>query len=107
VGGFHGRLPHKLLVGKTEVKRLLERPKRRWVYNIKMVLGEIEWGGVDCIYVAPSSIKCCEARAASRDGLGSRQLFPVVDNEHRTSMCCRTFLMQSHSFSRNPDKKAV
>jgi hypothetical protein len=38
---------YRLLVGKPEEKRPLGRPRRRWVNNIKMDLGEIEWGGVD------------------------------------------------------------
>jgi hypothetical protein len=29
------------LVGRSEVKRPLGRPRRRWEYNIKMDLGEI------------------------------------------------------------------
>jgi hypothetical protein len=33
-------------VGKPEGKRLLGRPRRRWVDNMKMDLLEIEWGGV-------------------------------------------------------------
>jgi hypothetical protein len=36
-------------VGKPEGKRPLGRPRRRWVYNIKIDLLEISWGGVDCI----------------------------------------------------------
>jgi hypothetical protein len=32
---------YRILVGKTEGKRLLERPRRRWVDNIKMDLREI------------------------------------------------------------------
>jgi hypothetical protein len=35
---------YRLLVGKPERKRLLGRPRRRWVDNIKMDLGDIEWG---------------------------------------------------------------
>jgi hypothetical protein len=30
-------------VGKPEGKRLLGRPRRRWVDNIKMDLGEVGW----------------------------------------------------------------
>jgi hypothetical protein len=30
-------------------KRPLERPRHRWVDNIKMDLGEIEWGGFDLV----------------------------------------------------------
>jgi hypothetical protein len=41
-----------LLVGKTEGMRPLRRPRRRWVDNIKMDLGEIGWGGMDWIGLA-------------------------------------------------------
>jgi hypothetical protein len=43
---------YKFLVGKPEGMRPLGRPRRRWVDNIKMDLGEIEWGGVDWISLA-------------------------------------------------------
>jgi hypothetical protein len=43
---------HRLLVGKPEEKRPLGRPRRRWVDNIKMDLGEVGWGGVDWIGLA-------------------------------------------------------
>jgi hypothetical protein len=39
-------------VEKPEGKRPLGRPRRRWVDNIKMDLGEIEWDGVDSIELA-------------------------------------------------------
>jgi hypothetical protein len=32
---------HRILVGKPDGKRLLGRPKRRWVDNIKMAVREI------------------------------------------------------------------
>jgi hypothetical protein len=38
----------KLLVGK----RLLGRPRREWVNNVRMDLGEVEWGDVDWIGLA-------------------------------------------------------
>jgi hypothetical protein len=31
----------RLLMGKPEIKRPLERPRRRWVDNIRMDLGEV------------------------------------------------------------------
>jgi hypothetical protein len=34
-------------VGKREGKRPLGRPRRRWVDNIKMDLGELGWCDVD------------------------------------------------------------
>jgi hypothetical protein len=39
-------------VGKSERKRPLGRPRRRWVDNIKMDLREIGWDGEDWIDVA-------------------------------------------------------
>jgi hypothetical protein len=42
----------RLLVGKPERKRPLGRPRRRWVYNIRMDLGEVGWGDVDWIGLA-------------------------------------------------------
>jgi hypothetical protein len=38
---------YRKLVGNTEGKRPLERPRRRWVNNIRMDLREIGWGGTD------------------------------------------------------------
>jgi hypothetical protein len=38
---------YRLLVGKPEGKRLLGRPRRRWIDNIKMELLEIGWGVED------------------------------------------------------------
>jgi hypothetical protein len=40
---------HRLLVGKPEGRRPLGRPRRRWVDNIRMDLGEVGWGDVDWI----------------------------------------------------------
>jgi hypothetical protein len=46
------RKAYRLLVGKPEGKRPLERPRHRWVDNIKMDLLVIGWGGVDWIGLA-------------------------------------------------------
>jgi hypothetical protein len=46
------RNTYRILVGKLEGKRPLGRPRRRWVDNIKMVLREIGWGGIDWIVLA-------------------------------------------------------
>jgi hypothetical protein len=46
------RNPYRLLVGKPEGKRPLGRPRRRWVDNIRMDLGEEGWGDVDWIGLA-------------------------------------------------------
>jgi hypothetical protein len=42
----------RILVGKPEGKRPLGRPRRRWEDNIRMDLGDIEWGGMDWIDLA-------------------------------------------------------
>jgi hypothetical protein len=46
------RNAYRLLVGKPEGKRLLGRPNRRWVDNIRMDLREVGWGDVDWIGLA-------------------------------------------------------
>jgi hypothetical protein len=43
------RNDYRMLVGKPEAKRPLGRPRSRWVRDIKMDLGKIQWAGVDWI----------------------------------------------------------
>jgi hypothetical protein len=43
---------YRLLVQKPEGRRPLGRPRRRWVDNIRMDLGEVGWGDVDWIGLA-------------------------------------------------------
>jgi hypothetical protein len=43
---------YRLLVGNPEGKRLLGRPRRRWVDNIRMDVLELGWGDVDWIGLA-------------------------------------------------------
>jgi hypothetical protein len=57
VGGTCGtngekRIVYRLLVGKPEGKRSLGRPRRRWIYDIKMDLLEIGLSVVDWISLA-------------------------------------------------------
>jgi hypothetical protein len=42
----------RVLVGKTEGKRPLGRPRHRWEGNIMMDLQEVGWGGMDWIGLA-------------------------------------------------------
>jgi hypothetical protein len=46
------RNAYRILVEKPEGKRLLRRPRRRWVDNIKIDHKEIGWDGVDWIELA-------------------------------------------------------
>jgi hypothetical protein len=47
-----GRNVYRVLTGKPEGKRPLERLRRRWEDGIKVVLREIVWGGVEWIHLA-------------------------------------------------------
>jgi hypothetical protein len=46
------RNAYRLLAGNPEGERPLGRPRRRWVDNIRMYLGEVGWGDVDWIGLA-------------------------------------------------------
>jgi hypothetical protein len=46
------RNAYRILVGKSEGKRPLGRPRRRWVDNMNMDLREIRWDGMDWIDLA-------------------------------------------------------
>ena len=46
------RVVHRVLVGKPEGKRPLERPRRRWEDNIKMDLQEVGGGHGDWMELA-------------------------------------------------------
>jgi hypothetical protein len=43
---------YRILVGRREGRRPLERHSHRWEDNNKIDLQEVEWEGVDWIYIA-------------------------------------------------------
>jgi hypothetical protein len=47
-----GRSVYRVLVGKPEGKRPLERLRHRWEDGIKMDLREVGWGGVEWVHLA-------------------------------------------------------
>jgi hypothetical protein len=51
------RNAYRILV-RSEGKRPLGRPRRRWVDNIKIDLGEIGWDGMDWIDLALDRDQC-------------------------------------------------
>ena len=53
-----GRGVHKVLLGKTEGKRPLGRPRRRWKDNIKMDLQEVGRGCGDWMELAQDRDRC-------------------------------------------------
>jgi hypothetical protein len=62
VGGAYGangerKNMYRLLVGKQEGIRSLERPRHRWVDDIKMELVEIGWDCADKIGLAQDKEK--------------------------------------------------
>jgi hypothetical protein len=46
------RNAYRLLVRKPEGRRPLERPRRKWLNNIRMDLVEVGWGDMDWIGLA-------------------------------------------------------
>jgi hypothetical protein len=51
-GEGEGRGVYRVLVGKSEEKRLLGRPRHSWGNNIKADLREVGCGGMDWIELA-------------------------------------------------------
>jgi hypothetical protein len=49
------RNAYRIFFGNPEWKRPLDRPRHRWLDNIKMDLRAIEWDGMDWIYLAQDS----------------------------------------------------
>jgi hypothetical protein len=84
---------YRVLVGKPERKRPLERPRRRWVDNIKMYLQEVGCGGMDWINLAQVAFECgnepsgstkagnffTENLLASQEGLCSMEYIKLVE----------------------------
>jgi hypothetical protein len=52
------RNAYKTLVGEPEGKRPLERPRCKWVNNVKMGLKKKEWTGVICLRIGTSGGSC-------------------------------------------------
>ena len=46
------KIAYRVLVGKSEGRRSLGRPKRIWEQNIKIEVTEVGWGGMNWIYLA-------------------------------------------------------
>jgi hypothetical protein len=52
-----GRGVYRVLVGRPKGKRPLERPRRRWEYNIKMDVREIGIDGAKWIQLAQDRVQ--------------------------------------------------
>jgi hypothetical protein len=52
-----GRVVYRVLVGRPDSKRPLERPRLRWENNIKLDLREIVFDGANCIRLLQNRIQ--------------------------------------------------
>jgi hypothetical protein len=52
-----GRGVYRVLVGRSEGKRPLGRPRRRWVDNIKLDVREIGFDGANCIQLVQDRVQ--------------------------------------------------
>jgi hypothetical protein len=64
---------YSVLMGKSEGKRPLERPRRRWEDGIRMDLRKTGWGNVYWIHMAPAADSCEYGDEPS--GSGATELF--------------------------------
>jgi hypothetical protein len=79
---------YRVLMGKPEGKRPLERPRRRWEGGIRMDLREIGWGSVDWIQLAQDRDRW---RALVNTAINLRVLAP------RTSLVISTMLYMNQT----------
>jgi hypothetical protein len=88
------RNAYTLLVGKPEGKRPLGRPRRRWVDNIRMDIGEVGWGDVDCIGLAKDRNRW---RAVVNSVLNLRVPLNAVKLSSGLASSCLSSSVQLHS----------
>jgi hypothetical protein len=77
-----GRNVYRVLMGKPEGKRPLERPRHRWEVGIKMDLREIGWCRVDSAGSGYGSLGgCCEC-GDEPSGSDATELFMSLATSH-------------------------
>jgi hypothetical protein len=91
------RKVYKVLVGKLEGKRPLEKPKCRWEDEIRIDLREIGWGGVERIKLAQDRgwWRAVMNAVLNLWVLSSRSLFVRSDLEQLSSY--KMTLVHSHN----------
>jgi hypothetical protein len=72
------RTAYSLLVGKPEGKEPLGRPRRRWVANIRMDLGEVGWGDVDWICLTKDRVQVESSCEFSIESSGSMKCWETI-----------------------------
>jgi hypothetical protein len=73
------RKAYGLLVGKPEGKRPLGRPRRRWVDNIRIDLGEVGWVDVDWIDLAKDRNRWSALVNSVLNPSGSMKCWETID----------------------------
>jgi hypothetical protein len=71
-----GRKVYRVLLGKPEGERPLERPRRRWEDGMKMDLREMGWGGrgVDSPASGYGPVAVCSECGDERSGYGATEI---------------------------------
>ena len=70
---------YRVLVGKPEGRRPLERPRCRWVDNIRMDLQEVECGYMDWIVLAQYKRQVADACECGNEHSGSVKCGELLD----------------------------
>jgi hypothetical protein len=97
----HGRNVYRILVGKPEGKRSLERPRRRREDGIRMDLREIGLGGAECIHFAevagPGELgdEPPGSGATNLVNMGSAQIVDLTNNKLGTGHQTKTAFIRS------------
>jgi hypothetical protein len=95
------RNAYRILIWKPEGRRPLEKPKRRWVDNIKLDLREREWDGIDWIDLVQdrdhSSVTVVILTTGS--GLSVHMHICCLDC-HEAGLCCFLVIQSTIRLSR-------
>jgi hypothetical protein len=67
--------------GKSRIKETIGRRRRKWVDNIKIVLREIGWDGMDWAYLAQDRGQC-RALKQGNEPSGSIKSWEVLELLH-------------------------
>jgi hypothetical protein len=73
------RNAYRLLVEKPEGNRTPGKPRRRWVDNIRMDLGEVGWDDMDWIGLAKDRNRCVCVRVFGIELSGSMKCWETID----------------------------
>jgi hypothetical protein len=76
------RNAYRILMGKPEGRRPLGRPRRRWVDNVKIDLGEVGWDFVDWVDLAQDRDQWRGSCEHGNEPSGSIKFWEVIELLH-------------------------